>query len=293
MKKKNVSAVVSIGNGARRITGFFSRFFADGVTVHAAQATFYTILASIPFLMLLISISGRVAPEAIDSLFLAIRRIIPERFEDFFTVIYTELMGKADISLLSTIVITAVWSCSRSIASIISGVAFIYDADYKPGIVRRFLSSIIYTIAFISLIVGALVVLVFGVFLQNLLILKFPQLEWIFTIIIDLRSIIFFVLLTLFFSLVYFTVSKNILKSSGTLRFYRSQLPGALFASLGWTLFSYFFSLYIKYFPSASYIYGSLATIILMMLWLYFCMIILLAGAEINKILFLKDSHHS
>ena len=50
-------------------------------------------------------------------------------------------------------------------------------------------------------------------------------------------------------------------------------------------LFSYFFSLYIEYFPTASYIYGSLATVVLFMLWLYFCMIILLIGAEANKLL--------
>ncbi len=41
----------------------------------------------------------------------------------------------------------------------------------------------------------------------------------------------------------------------------------------------------MKYYPSASYIYGSLAAVMLMMLWVYFCMMILLAGAEINKLL--------
>ena len=49
-------------------------------------------------------------------------------------------------------------------------------------------------------------------------------------------------------------------------------------------LYSYFYSLYIVYFPNASYIYGSLAAVILFMLWVYFCMIIFLVGAEINKI---------
>ena len=46
----------------------------------------------------------------------------------------------------------------------------------------------------------------------------------------------------------------------------------------------FFYSLYIKYSPNASYIYGGLAAICLIMLWLYFCMIIFLCGAEVNKL---------
>lgn len=62
-----------------------------------------------------------------------------------------------------------------------------------------------------------------------------------------------------------------------------SHLPGAVFSSLGWILFSYFYSLYIKWFPRSSYVYGSLAAVVFFLLWLYFCMSILLWGAEINK----------
>ncbi|MBS5724524.1 MAG: YihY/virulence factor BrkB family protein, partial [Clostridiales bacterium] len=65
---------------------------------------------------------------------------------------------------------------------------------------------------------------------------------------------------------------------------------GAIFAALGWVLFSYFYSLYIQYFPSASYLYGSLAAIVFLMLWLYICMMILIYGAEINKYIFRKWS---
>ena len=68
------------------------------------------------------------------------------------------------------------------------------------------------------------------------------------------------------------------------------HFPGAVFASVGWTMFSYGYSLYITNFPSASYIYGSLAAVCLIMLWLYFCMIILLLGAEVNKIFAEKNS---
>ena len=60
------------------------------------------------------------------------------------------------------------------------------------------------------------------------------------------------------------------------------HIPGALFAALGWEVFSYAYSIYIDYFADASYLYGSLTSIILMLLWIYICMYILFLGAEIN-----------
>ena len=286
MKKKHPrAAAMTIRKGARRIARVAEQFSDDGVTVYAAQATFYIIVGSVPFLMLLIALSKYVAPETIDTVFNALHKVLPERFDSFFTAVYNELSSRAGISVMSITALAAFWSSSRAIASVTRGVAFIYDADSLPGTLRSILYSMLYTIAFVILIIGVLSVLVFGVTLKNVLVGYFPGLGWLFSMILNFRGVFFFIILTLFFSVIYYAVSKNMVRAPGTIRKYRSQIPGALFAAAGWMLFSYFFSLYMHYFPSASYIYGSLAAVMLFMLWMYFCMIILLAGAEINKYL--------
>ena len=61
--------------------------------------------------------------------------------------------------------------------------------------------------------------------------------------------------------------------------------PGALLSAAGWILFSYLYSIYTRFFPRSSHLYGSMATLVILMLWLYFCMIIFLCGAEVNKLL--------
>ena len=78
MKRKTdrPSAVLSVGSVFKRIAALLKRFSDDGVTVYAAQAAFYSIIASIPFLMLLISLSRYVVPDAVDALFRAIKQII-------------------------------------------------------------------------------------------------------------------------------------------------------------------------------------------------------------------------
>jgi len=63
------------------------------------------------------------------------------------------------------------------------------------------------------------------------------------------------------------------------------QLMGAAFSAVGWMIVSWIFSVYLDIFKGFSSMYGSLTTIVLIMLWLYFCMYILLLGGEVNVIL--------
>jgi hypothetical protein len=63
------------------------------------------------------------------------------------------------------------------------------------------------------------------------------------------------------------------------------EIEGGMLSAAGWMLFSYLYSLYIRYFPRSAQLYGSLALLVILMLWGYFCMIIFLCGAEINKLL--------
>ena len=60
---------------------------------------------------------------------------------------------------------------------------------------------------------------------------------------------------------------------------------GAAFSAVGWMIVSWSFSVYLDIFKGFSSMYGSLTTIVLIMLWLYFCMYILLLGGEVNMIL--------
>ena len=62
---------------------------------------------------------------------------------------------------------------------------------------------------------------------------------------------------------------------------FRHNLAGAAFGAGGWVLFSFFFSIFVENFSNFS-IYGSLATLVIMMFWLFFCMYILFLGGEVS-----------
>lgn len=68
---------------------------------------------------------------------------------------------------------------------------------------------------------------------------------------------------------------------------------GAAFAIGLWMLMSYGFSYFVSNFGRYSIIYGSLAAIIILMVWLYFTGIVLMIGAEINSVLLDGFMHRS
>ena len=92
-----------------------------------------------------------------------------------------------------------------------------------------------------------------------------------------MRSVIFFLALTVLFATAYKALAKSRLS-------FVQQLPGAALAAAGWILYSFGYSIYIRYFSRYSALYGSLGAVMLLMLWLYMCMNILLCGALFNRL---------
>ena len=65
---------------------------------------------------------------------------------------------------------------------------------------------------------------------------------------------------------------------------FRRQIPGSVFTAVAWMVISWVFSVYVDIFRGFSDMYGSLTTIVLIMLWLYCCMYSILLGGELNKL---------
>ena len=66
---------------------------------------------------------------------------------------------------------------------------------------------------------------------------------------------------------------------------FKSQLPGALFTTVCWFVFTKLFSFFIPRFYHASSLYGSLAAIFIVLLWIRYVIVILFAGGALNHAL--------
>lgn len=131
-----------------------------------------------------------------------------------------------------------------------------------------------YTVIFLVAIVFTLLVIVFGNSLQKLASQYIPLLRHAVDLLAHFRGLIMLVMLIVFFDVIFTALPNKKLT-------FKSQIPGAAICGVAWYIFSIGVSIYVDYFNGFS-MYGSLTTIALIMLWLYFCMYIMMMSAEVN-----------
>lgn len=284
------SHVFDLRTFIRKTKTAVSIIFNDNITLYSAQAAFFIIISTIPFIILLLSLAKYLID--VDSIINIIRARINGELGKIAENLLNEVTQKAGISLVSLTALSTIWASSRGVNSVLRGVTEVYGIRVRENFLYDIFRSLVYTLCFILIIIATLVAFVFGRSIVYALKDTVPLLYIIFDMVDTYSQVAFFIVLTLFFALIYNTSSKKgrrtsreeykVLSENFPCSFWR-QIPGAAFSATGWVLFSYIFSLYIRYFPNISYIYGSIATVVFLMLWLYACMIILLLGAEVNK----------
>lgn len=269
------------------IIAFFrrvSRTYADDrVSVYAAQASFFVVISAIPLLSLITTVMKYIAPEQLSVFQATLHGTVPEFMLQALYQAFAGITESATIPLLSFSAIMILWSASRGIGAIREGVQTVYHGARSRGYFYKKLLSLLYTLCLIILIIAVITVLLFGEYLLQLLEGLFPvSLDFLDTLM-KYKVPLFLFIFTLLFTVLYYAAARHSgVVSHKILR----HIPGAFCAALGWILFSQIYSLYLERTNTASFLYGGLTALCLSMLWLYACMLILLSGAEINKLFF-------
>lgn len=263
----------TVAEAVDSIIGFVNRAFKDHVSAYAAQAAYFIILSFMPFTLFLLTIV-RYTPLTEDMVRQVILEICPENFQGLVSAVVYEVYGKTSAVVPITLILS-LWSSGKGVQAITNGLNNIYHVKETRNWLITRLWSMFYTLVFILAIVVSLILLVFGNSLQRSLTAKWPWLARLIAQIIGARTLTAFLLLMAVFLALY----KVLPNREATIK---SQMPGAFITAVAWMVFSYAFSLYYAFFPHTMNMYGSFATIILIMLWMYICMNIVLYGAEIN-----------
>jgi membrane protein len=256
------------------IYDFTNRLNEDHVYAYATQSAFFIVISAFPLALLVFSLI-RFTPVTEDFLLSASSNVMPETLKPLAESLIREIYEKTSGTVISITALFTVWSASKGVLSIIRGLNNVFGIKEKRNyFVLRLISSL-YTVLFVVGIVLSLVMIVFGNTLLGTIQKHIPILYDVVEWIIGMRILYVPIILTLLFVGLYKLVDDK--KYT-----FINHLPGALFSALGWVGFSFFYSIYIDNFAGKSYAYGSLTTIVLLMLWIYICTYILFIGAEIN-----------
>lgn len=258
----------------KMVSGFLGAMRDDHVGAYAAQTAYFIMLSFFPFIILLVTLIRYTSITPAD-VYEAARAIFPVSMDSFILSLINEVYSKTAVTV-SVSAIVAAWSAGKGFLALMRGMNTIYNVEERRNYIILRLRSALYTVVFVIAIILSLVVLVFGNSIHEAAVEHMPFLAVVTGMIVRLKGIVGVCFLTVVFMLLYRFVPNRRARLL-------SQAPGALFSSVCWYLFSIGFSIYVEYSPGISNMYGSLTTIVLVMLWLYFCMYIILLGAEINS----------
>lgn len=253
---------------------------ADHISAYAAQVSFFMVISAIPLFTMMIPLIRFLVPMSESSITNVVLSLMPNspELQSFISSILGDVFTNATGTIISISVLSTLWAASKGIYSMQMGLNSVAEVrETRNYFVRRFF-AIGYTIGFVFILFFTIGILLFGNKIQLVFEYWFPLLVHFTSLIVLFRNGLSFVLFTSFFVII-FTLLPN-----QRFRFWR-QIPGAAFAAIGWMIFSKIYSVYVDQLARFSYLYGSLAAIILLMLWLYICMYIVLVGAELNKML--------
>ena len=252
---------------------FSAQMKKQNISAFAASTAFFLVLSIVPMLILICTIIPY-TPLTEENLVRAVTEITPDRL-DFLVESLTAEVSDKSAGILSVAAITTLWSAGKGVLALMRGLNAIggVEEDRNYFVVR--LVASLYTVVMLVVLILSLFIMVFGNQLVELLLYRVPQLQILVSFLMNFRFLLVWAILTLLFSAVYAYVPNEKLA-------FGEQVPGAAFAAVVWSVFSWGFSLYVERTESYS-IYGSLSLIVIVMVWMYFCMYIIMIGAYLNR----------
>ena len=253
----------SKGLGRRRIPTF------------SAACAYYLFMSLVPLLMLLVSLL-RYTQLTQTVVLMQISEYVPEQLYTILETIVASIYRGGGTALTVSILLT-VWSASKSMKALMRGMDSVYDAERREDFFVFSLRACFYMVIFVALLLISLLGMVYGGEILGLLYDVLPHggaIDWLFGLTRYLRYIVVLAVLALVFSFTYWRMPARKLR-------YTSQWTGAIFCAVSWSVFSFIFSFYVSL-SNRFGAYGVIGTVVVAMIWVYYCFYFLLLGGYIN-----------
>lgn len=258
----------------RFIFGLIKKISTDSIFQNAAQMAYYFLFAMLPMTIFIAGIF-QLLPIPEDKIIEFVSAIAPEDVSLFLISFFETTMGEPQVVLLSFGFIVAIWSASTGVNAMLFAINDAYGTVQNESFFKRKFKSICIAFGMIFSVAGTLVIFVSGRQISNYLMEKFEVSFQLATSGVILSCVALIILLFIVFVMLYWIGPARKVKISYI-------LPGAVFASVAWVISSLVFSYYADHFANFTSSYGSVAGIMMLMIWFYITGIILTLGGCLN-----------
>ncbi len=260
------------------LKGTVKEFEDDELTDRAAALTYYGVLSMFPALLVLVSLLGIAGKSATDQVLDNIRTLAPGSARDIISDAVQQLQGRGGIGSVMAVLglVLAVWSASGYVAAFIRSANAVYDIPEGRPVWKVLPVRLGVTVSLLVLaVVSALIVVFTGDIAREagatLGIGDTALTVWAFV-----KWPVLVVLVTVMIALLYWAAPN--VKGRG----FKWITPGSVLALVIWLIASAGFAFYVANFASYNKTYGTLAGVIVFLVWLWISNIAILLGLEFD-----------
>jgi membrane protein len=246
----------------------------------AAQIAFYAMLGLFPFMIFVLStismfpLGDSLRPELLK----ALENQMPLEAAQYVTNVVIDLLPAQNQGLLSFGLAASLWGASMAIGALITTINRAYNIRPRRNIVHQKILSIILTLALSGLWLMAMTIILMGQEWTQQLFQWMGIASETNTFWTSVRLPMAFLLNLTALSILYYVAPEAKQK-------YRWILPGALTSTILWFGASSAFRYFLSNFGQYNKTYGSLAALVILMIWLWISGLLFLLGAEINALM--------
>ena len=268
------------------VTIFFWKGLMEGaITTRASSLAFNFFLAFFPAIIFLFTLIPYIPIEGFQkTLMELLGSVLPESTNKMAFKTIDDIVNNPRGGLLSVGFVLALYFSTNGVSALIEAFnSSFHIRESRSFLYQRFISLIL-TLILSVMLIFTISTLIFGKsYLGSLLADGTISTEYLY-LFSFLRWFIMFTFLLFGISLLFYLAPNLQVR-------WKLFSPGTIFSSLFIIITSIIFSYYINNFSQYNQIYGSIGTLIIILLWMYFNSIILLTGFEINASIIASKKH--
>ncbi|MFH8447902.1 YihY/virulence factor BrkB family protein [Streptomyces fungicidicus] len=260
------------------LKGSLREFKDDELTDRAAALTYYGVLSLFPALLALVSVLGLTGRSTTDKVLENLQELAPGSARDIITQAVRQLQGNAGVGSLMAVVglLLAVWSASGYVAAFIRSANAVYDVPEGRPVWKVLPVRFGVTVALLVLAVLSALIVVFTGGLARRAGDALGLGDTALTVWSIAKWPVLVLLVVVMIALLYWAAP------NAKVRGFRWITPGSFLALAIWLVASAGFAFYVANFGSYNKTYGTMAGVIVFLIWLWITNLAILLGLEFD-----------
>ncbi len=247
----------------------------------SSQIAFFMLLSIFPYLIILFMILSQMSVSYAQEM-TSIYNMIPD---DAAKIIKDYLEYSAEITGgggLSSLVVVSIWMSSNAMTALMKAFNVAYNIEETRNYFKRKVIGIVCTMLTILLIITALIIPNVAMILMSYIrkYLTIPEMNM--QLFINIKNIMSLLVFIFVLGGLYVILPNKKIRA-------KEVIPGTIFSFFSLVFISYLFSYFVNEYSKYSLVYGGLAAVIILLIWLFICGLIIMFGAELNSIISEKN----